>query len=65
MQPGLAPTSNFQIMLKLLTIKKRFNGVRSHLGDVRFDAFGQLDARLSKQLGQLVWDVLVLVQSVE
>lgn len=37
----------------------------SYLGDVRFDAFSQLDAGLSKELGQLVWDVLVLVQSVE
>lgn len=37
----------------------------SYLGDVCFDAFGQLDARLAKELGQLVGDVLVLIQSIQ
>lgn len=36
-----------------------------YLGDVRFDAFGQLDTWFSKELGQLVWDVLVFIQSIQ
>ena len=37
----------------------------SYLGDVRFDAFGQFDAGFPEELGQLVWDVLVLIQSIQ
>ena len=37
----------------------------SYLGDIGFDALGQFDAGLSEELGQLVRDVLVLVQGVE
>lgn len=37
----------------------------SDLGDVCFDAFGQFDAGLSEELGQLVGDVLVLIQSIQ
>lgn len=37
----------------------------SYLGDVCFDAFGQFDAGLSEELGQLVGDVLVFIQSIQ
>ena len=37
----------------------------SHLGDVSLDALGQLNTRLPKELGQVLGDVLVLVQRVE
>lgn len=36
-----------------------------YLGDVCFDAFSQLDALFSEELGQLVWDVLVFIQSIQ
>lgn len=36
-----------------------------YLRDVCFDALGQFDAGLSKKLRQLVWDVLVFVQSIQ
>lgn len=36
----------------------------SYLGDVSFDAFGQFDAGFAEELGQLIWDVLVLIQSI-
>lgn len=36
-----------------------------YLGDVRFDAFRQLDAWFSEELGQLVRDVLVFIQSIQ
>lgn len=36
-----------------------------YLGDVCFDAFGQFDAWFSEELGQLVWDVLVFIQSIQ
>lgn len=37
----------------------------AHLGDVGFDALGQLHAGLPQQLGQLLGDVGVLVKGVE
>lgn len=37
----------------------------SYLGDVGFDALGQFDAGFPEELGQLVRDVLVLIQRVQ